>query len=206
MINEHRFVGKWVDNHCTVCGKTPIDENIWKDFGMTPPNCEYYMSFCPSCGAIMNNNAEKIDTKKRICEMAVLGCTRNPQAHTPDECMECDFKDGMCNSYKHSETLYNKGYCTTPSALNEMIEEIKMYHINKTTEENDYPDTNGGDGKRGRAGECPRCKGHSAITWYPTGDYNICGQCGWDSREVHPSYKQISFFDDDQPLGKDTNK
>lgn len=47
--------------------------------------------------------------QEQIAEMAVLGCVRNPQAHTAEECAKCDFKYGMCNAYRHAEALYNAG-------------------------------------------------------------------------------------------------
>lgn len=47
---------------------------------------------------------------KEIEEMAVIGCVRNPQAHTAEECAKCDFRQGMCNAYRHAEALYNAGY------------------------------------------------------------------------------------------------
>ena len=50
------------------------------------------------------------DKEKQIEEMAVLGCVRNPRAHTAEECAKCDFKQGMCNAYRHAETLYDAGY------------------------------------------------------------------------------------------------
>ena len=45
--------GEWVDNHCTVCGMTPIGEETWTRHGDTPPKFEYFMSYCPCCGAKM---------------------------------------------------------------------------------------------------------------------------------------------------------
>lgn len=48
--------------------------------------------------------------QEQIEEMAVIGCVRNPQAHTQEECGKCDFKQGMCNAYRHAENLYNAGY------------------------------------------------------------------------------------------------
>lgn len=48
--------------------------------------------------------------QEQIEEMAVIGCVRNPQAHTAEECAKCDFKQGQCNAYRHAETLYNAGY------------------------------------------------------------------------------------------------
>lgn len=46
--------GEWVDNHCSLCGMTPLDERVWKDLGLTPPKYEYCMTFCPICGAKMD--------------------------------------------------------------------------------------------------------------------------------------------------------
>lgn len=51
--------------------------------------------------------------QEQIAEMAVIGCVRNPQAHTAEECAKCDFKQGQCNAYKHAEALYNAGYHKT---------------------------------------------------------------------------------------------
>ena len=51
---------------------------------------------------------------KQVEEMAVIGCVRNPQAHTAEECAKCDFKNGQCNSYRHAEALYNAGYRKIP--------------------------------------------------------------------------------------------
>lgn len=51
--------------------------------------------------------------KEQIEEMAVIGCVRNPQAHSAEECAKCDFKNGQCNSYRHAEALYNAGYRKT---------------------------------------------------------------------------------------------
>lgn len=48
--------------------------------------------------------------QEQIEEMAVIGCVRNPQAHTAEECAKCDFKQGKCNAYRHAEKLYSAGY------------------------------------------------------------------------------------------------
>lgn len=48
--------------------------------------------------------------QEQIDEMAVIGCVRNPQAHTAEECAKCDFKQEQCNAYRHAEKLYNAGY------------------------------------------------------------------------------------------------
>lgn len=45
-----------------------------------------------------------------IAEMAVVGCHKNPQAYTAEECMKCEFKNGMCDAYKHAEKLYEMKY------------------------------------------------------------------------------------------------
>lgn len=52
--------------------------------------------------------------QEQIEEMAVIGCVRNPQAHTAEECSKCDFKQGMCNAYRHAEALYDAGYRKIP--------------------------------------------------------------------------------------------
>ena len=48
--------------------------------------------------------------QEQIEEMAVIGCVRNPQAHTAEECAKCDFKQGQCNAYRHAKALYDAGY------------------------------------------------------------------------------------------------
>ena len=50
--------GEWKDNHCTVCGETPIGEELWEHCDCDPPKFEYVMDFCPSCGAYMRGDAE----------------------------------------------------------------------------------------------------------------------------------------------------
>lgn len=45
--------------------------------------------------------------QEQIDEMAVIGCTRVPQAHTAEECRDCYFKEGQCNAYRHAEALYS---------------------------------------------------------------------------------------------------
>lgn len=52
--------------------------------------------------------------QEQIEEMAVIGCVRNPQAHKAEECSKCDFKQGMCNAYRHAEALYDAGYRKIP--------------------------------------------------------------------------------------------
>ena len=52
--------------------------------------------------------------QEQIEEMAVIGCVRNPQAHTTEECLKCEFSDGCCNAYRHAEKLYNAGYKKLP--------------------------------------------------------------------------------------------
>lgn len=60
--------------------------------------------------------------QEQIEEMAVIGCVRNPQAHTAEECAKCDFKQGQCNAYRHAEALYNAGYRKTPDDIKELID------------------------------------------------------------------------------------
>lgn len=56
-----------------------------------------------------------MNKEQQIEEMAVIGCVRNPQAHTAEECEKCDFKQGYCNAYRHAESLYNAGYRKVPN-------------------------------------------------------------------------------------------
>lgn len=48
--------------------------------------------------------------QEQIEAMAVIGCVRNPQAHTAEECAKCDFKQGQCNAYRHAKALYDADY------------------------------------------------------------------------------------------------
>lgn len=50
--------GEWVDNHCTACGMSPIGDEAWTNIGLTPPRFDFFMSYCPSCGAKMKGGAE----------------------------------------------------------------------------------------------------------------------------------------------------
>ena len=61
-----------------------------------------------------------------IAEMAVIGCVRNPQAHTMRECFECGGKYGSsCNAYRHAEKLHNAGYRKQSDTAREIIEMLK---------------------------------------------------------------------------------
>ena len=71
---------------------------------------------------ILNDNA----AEKEIAEIAVLGCTKNPQAYKVEECMKCAFKDGMCDAYKHAKKIYQK-YFT--DQLNNKMERAKKYDL-----------------------------------------------------------------------------
>ena len=41
----------------------------------------------------------------KVEELAVLGCVRNPQAHSKEECIKCEFKNNMCNQYSHAKKI-----------------------------------------------------------------------------------------------------
>ena len=48
---------QWVDNHCTACGMTPIDDMLYEPLNITPPVLEYFMRRCPFCGAKMDKKS-----------------------------------------------------------------------------------------------------------------------------------------------------
>ena len=50
--------GEWINNHCSVCGMTPIGEELWKHLDIDPPRFEYCMDFCPCCGAKMDGGTK----------------------------------------------------------------------------------------------------------------------------------------------------
>ena len=70
--------------------------------------------------------------QEQIEEMAVIGCVRNPQAHTAEECAKCDFKQGQCNAYRHAEALYEAGYRKIREKDETLEAEIK--HLNTIVE------------------------------------------------------------------------
>jgi hypothetical protein len=49
---------RWVDNHCTACGMMPMGDEMWEHLDETPPRMEFFMSYCPCCGAKMDGCAE----------------------------------------------------------------------------------------------------------------------------------------------------
>lgn len=77
--------------------------------------------------------------QEQIEEMAVIGCVRNPQAHTAEECANCAFKEGQCNAYRHAEALYNAGYRKAEEVRKETAKEIifaiKTMIINRRADE-----------------------------------------------------------------------
>ena len=48
----------WKDNHCTGCGWMPMGEELWDHCDFSPPRFEYFMDFCPSCGAKMDGERQ----------------------------------------------------------------------------------------------------------------------------------------------------
>ena len=53
--------GKWENNHCSVCGMMPMGEEIWECCDFAPPKFEWFMNFCPNCGASMSDREEHDD-------------------------------------------------------------------------------------------------------------------------------------------------
>ena len=60
-----------------------------------------------------NNNIYESSIIEK-CKMAVLGCRRNPQAHEVEECIKCEFKNGMCDVYRVAEKIYEQNYRKVP--------------------------------------------------------------------------------------------
>lgn len=51
--------GEWIDNHCSVCGMTPLGEELWEHLNITPPKFELCMDYCPCCGAKMDGGKKE---------------------------------------------------------------------------------------------------------------------------------------------------
>ena len=80
-----------------------------------------------------------MNKQEQVAEMAVIGCVRNPQAHTAEECAKCDFKQGQCNAYRHAEALYDAGYRKVDDVRKETAKEIisamKTMIVNRRADE-----------------------------------------------------------------------
>lgn len=50
---------RWVDNHCTACGMQPMGDELWEHLDGAPPRMEFFMSYCPCCGAKMDVEEEE---------------------------------------------------------------------------------------------------------------------------------------------------
>lgn len=49
---------RWVDNHCTVCGMMPMGDELWEHLDVEPPKMEFFMDYCPCCGAKMDRGTD----------------------------------------------------------------------------------------------------------------------------------------------------
>ena len=56
------------------------------------------------------NNEERV---KRVAEIAVKECGRNPNAHSVEECIKCQFHPRSCNQWQLAEKLIDEGYHKT---------------------------------------------------------------------------------------------
>lgn len=65
----------------------------------------------------------------KISEMAVKRCTRNPKAHTTEECFNCEFKNDMCDSYRLAKTLYEEGYEKTDELKRQVADLRNRLHM-----------------------------------------------------------------------------
>lgn len=59
LVNENYVCGEWINNHCSLCGRTPFDDTLWERCGVEAPKYGWIMSYCPSCGAKMNPDPDK---------------------------------------------------------------------------------------------------------------------------------------------------
>ena len=59
LISKSYVCGEWVNNHCSLCGKTPFDDTFWERFDIEAPKYGWIMSYCPCCGAKMNPDPDK---------------------------------------------------------------------------------------------------------------------------------------------------
>jgi hypothetical protein len=49
---------RWKDNHCTACGMMPMGEELWDSCEFAPPKFEFFMDYCPHCGARMDGGKD----------------------------------------------------------------------------------------------------------------------------------------------------
>ena len=59
LVNENYVYGEWINNHCSLCGRTPFDDTLWERCGVEAPKYGWIMSYCPCCGAKMNPDPDK---------------------------------------------------------------------------------------------------------------------------------------------------
>lgn len=59
LVHENYICGEWINNHCSLCGKTPFDDTLWERCGVESPKYGWIMSYCPCCGAKMNPDPDK---------------------------------------------------------------------------------------------------------------------------------------------------
>lgn len=64
--------------------------------------------------------------QEQIEEMAVIGCVRNPQAHTAEECAKCDFKQAQTDVLNKLKTNLSKS---------DDFMDICSWHIDKLIKE-----------------------------------------------------------------------
>lgn len=47
---------RWENNHCSACGMMPMGEELWEGCDFDPPKFEWFMAYCPNCGAMMEES------------------------------------------------------------------------------------------------------------------------------------------------------
>ena len=53
--------GRFIDNRCSICGGMPMGDEIFKKADIKPPRFDWFMDYCPCCGAKMDGERKDND-------------------------------------------------------------------------------------------------------------------------------------------------
>lgn len=76
-----------------------------------------------------------VDIESKI---AVLGCVRNPQAHTPEECEKCIFNENQCNAKRMAQKVIPLIKKYQYQAISNFVEDLKNSLNDKIGYDNPY--------------------------------------------------------------------